>query len=50
MIEYIAIADGQARLYFSSVEERELFARGLRGVEGVQELIAKENTKLERYD
>ena len=35
MIEYVSLRQGEARLYFSSVEERDLFLRGMGGMEGV---------------
>ncbi|ADO44798.1 hypothetical protein Hydth_0397 [Hydrogenobacter thermophilus TK-6] len=35
MIEYISVSEGRARLYFSTREERDLFMRGIREMEGV---------------
>jgi len=45
MIEYVSLRQGEARLYFSSVEERDLFLRGMGGMEGVMGVEYKENTK-----
>ncbi|MFN4318921.1 MAG: hypothetical protein ACK4FY_00370 [Aquificaceae bacterium] len=46
MIEYVSLRRGEAKLYFSSVEERDLFLRGMGGVmEGVVGVEYKENTK-----
>lgn len=45
MIEYISVSEGRARLYFSTREEKELFMRGIREMEGVKELEGKENTR-----
>ncbi len=43
MIEYVSLRKGEARLYFSSTAERELFLRGMNGVEGVERVEYKEN-------
>jgi len=45
MIEYVSLRQGEARLYFSSVEERDLFLRGMGGMEGVMGVEYKENTR-----
>ncbi|MCS7171421.1 MAG: hypothetical protein N3D14_01305 [Aquificaceae bacterium] len=45
MIEYISRRKGEARLYFSSVEERNLFLRGMGGMEGVLGVDYKDNTR-----
>lgn len=45
MIEYVSLRRGEARLYFSSVPERDLFLRGIERMEGVEEVHYKENTR-----
>lgn len=45
MIEYASLRKGEVRLYFSSIEERNLFLRGINGVEGIEEVEYKENTR-----
>ncbi|MFN3975720.1 MAG: hypothetical protein ACK4LT_01500 [Aquificaceae bacterium] len=45
MIEYVSLRKDSARLYFSSVEERDLFLRGMDGMEGVLGVEYKESTK-----
>ncbi len=45
MIEYISKRRGEARLYFSTRKDRDLFVYFISGVEGVLEVEYKENTK-----
>ncbi len=45
MIEYVSLREDSARLYFSSVEERDLFLRGMGRMEGVLGVEYKENTR-----
>ncbi|MDW8294206.1 MAG: hypothetical protein RMK21_02495 [Aquificaceae bacterium] len=45
MVEYVSRRGSEARLYFSSVEERNLFLRGMSGMEGVEGVEYKENTR-----
>ena len=45
MVEYVSLRRNEARLYFSSVEERNLFLRGMGGMEGVEGVEYKENTR-----
>lgn len=45
MIEYVSLRKSEARLYFSSVPERDLFLRGIERMEGVEEVHYKENTR-----
>ncbi len=45
MIEQLFLRKGEARIYFSTIEERNLFLKGMKGVEGVLEVDYKENTR-----
>lgn len=45
MIEHVSLRGSEARLYFSSVEERNLFLRGISGMEGIEGVEYKENTR-----
>ncbi|MDW8434074.1 MAG: hypothetical protein RMK35_04630 [Aquificaceae bacterium] len=45
MIEYVSYRKGEARLYFSSLEERNLFLRNMHGMEGVEGVEYKDNTR-----
>ncbi len=45
MIEQIFLRKGEARIYFSTIEERNLFLQGIKGMDGVLELKCKENTR-----
>lgn len=45
MIEHVYLRRGEARLYFSTVQERGLFLRGMGGMEGVLGVEYKENTR-----
>ncbi len=45
MIEHVSLRKGEARLYFSSIAEKEFFLHGMKGMEGVVGVEHKENIR-----